>query len=466
MRPNEVVTAVRRRWWFVILTAVLGCAVMLGLSMRSTPTYQSTASVYFSLPYGNTASDLSQGSTYTQNQMASFAALAVTPAVLDPVITKMQLDTTPAKLDDDVTAAPTAETVILAITVTRTDPQQAADIANAIADQMGVVVRQLSPAGPQGSSSVDVSTVAGAVPAASASAPKTTRNSLAGLLAGALLGIALVSLRQVLDKTVRQAEQVTELTELPVIGVTQKLERSGLTRLDEGTPAAESFRKLRTNLRFIDIAAPAKTIALTSAVAGEGKSTTAANLATTCAAADLSVLVIGADLRRPSVAQLFGLENAIGLTDVLVGDVSLDEALQPWGDRGLSVLASGTVPPNPSELLSSPAMAELMATVAQRFDIVIVDTPPLLPVTDAAVISALVDGVILVVRAGRTTKGQVQAVVANLRAVDSRILGCVLTHARPDRGSGDDAYDAYTAEAPKPQSRHVAMPAGRRSSRT
>lgn len=453
MRPNEVVGAVRRRWWLVLLTALIGCAVMFGLSSRATPTYQSTASVYFSLPYGNSASDLSQGSTYTQNQMASFAALAVTPAVLNPVIDQLQLGVTAAQLQDDVTAAPTADTVILEVTVTRTDPQQAADIANAVAAQLDTVVKQLSPAGPSGSASVDVDTVAAAVPATGASSPKTIRNTAAGFLAGALLGIALVVLRQQLDRTVRTQDELARLTALPIIGVTRRFQRGSrpLVDLDDGSADAEAFRKLRTNLHFIGIARPARLVAVTSAVADEGKSTTAANLATTFAAANVSVLLIEADLRRPGVSALLGLENAVGLTDVLAGDVSLDAALQPWGAGGLHVLASGTIPPNPSELLSTPAMGSLMTTAAARFDVVIVDTPPLLPVTDAAIVAALVDGVIIAVKAGRTTKTQILAAVASLKTVDARILGCVLTQVPPSRGSREEGYDAYAPVTAKTQ---------------
>lgn len=447
MHPNQMVRAVVKRWWIVLLVGLAGFGVMLGLSLRATPTYQSTASVYFSLQYGNSANDLSQGSNYTLNQMASYAALVTTPAVLDPVIATLSLDTTATQLATDISATPTAETVILDVTVTRTDPQSAADIANAVATQLGSVVRELSPTSPGGSPAVDVTTVAQAAPATAPSSPKTVRNAALGLAGGLLVGVALVLVRERLDQTVRSGEQVAELTGEPILGVTyQSPKGSTSTLIAEGDQSgrAESYRQLRTNLRFIDAAERARVVAVTSALAGEGKSTTAANLAIAFASSRSSVLLVEADLRRPGLGQILGLESAVGLTDLLAGDVQFGDVVQDWGGSGLQVLLCGTVPPNPSELLGSPRMAEFLEGVTAKYDVVIVDTPPLLPVTDGAVVATLVDGVIVVVRAGHTHRRNVAAGIAALRAVDARILGCVLTRRPLSRRSGENPYSSYS----------------------
>jgi capsular exopolysaccharide synthesis family protein len=205
---------------------------------------------------------------------------------------------------------------------------------------------------------------------------------------------------------------------------------------------AEALRSLRTNLRFVSVDREIKTISVTSAAPGEGKSTTACNLAIVLAEAGKRVVLVDADLRRPRIAEYLGLEGAIGLTNVLVGYSKLDKALQQWGGTGVSVLPSGTVPPNPSELLSSRQMVDLLAALRNTFDVVIIDTPPLLAVTDAAVLSAVVDGTIQVLRYGKTSTAQARAAATALSAVDSRPLGNVLNMV-PQRGSSAYTYYDY-----------------------
>jgi capsular exopolysaccharide synthesis family protein len=181
---------------------------------------------------------------------------------------------------------------------------------------------------------------------------------------------------------------------------------------------------------------PAKVLAVTSAVADEGKSTTAVNLAAAFAEIGSRVLLIEGDLRRPRIAHFLGIEGAAGLSNVLAGQVEFDDVVQRWGDRSLFVLPSGALPPNPSELLGSAAMSALIAEQRRRFDMIVIDTPPLLPVTDAAVVAVKVDGTIMVVRSGGTTGAEVTRAVAALRTVDARLLGCVLTmHPVADTGS-------------------------------
>ena len=205
---------------------------------------------------------------------------------------------------------------------------------------------------------------------------------------------------------------------------------------------AETFRALRTNLKFMNVDNPAQVIMVTSSVAEEGKSTTCANLAIVFAESGRSTLLIEADMRRPKVTDYLGLERSIGLSNVLAGHVVVEEVLQTWGDSGLSVLSGGTVPPNPSEILGSHGMVNLIESMRTRFDMIIIDTPPLLPVTDAAVTSVLADGVVLVVRYGKTTRHQVTAAVRALETVEATILGSVLNMAKTRR-SGRDGYDSY-----------------------
>ena len=186
---------------------------------------------------------------------------------------------------------------------------------------------------------------------------------------------------------------------------------------------------LRTNMQYVEVDEAQKVIVMTSSLPGEGKTTTAINLALTTAMAGQRVVLVEADLRRPLIAQRLQLDGAVGTTNVLIGKVSLVDALQEYGTSGLQVLASGPIPPNPSELLQSHAMEALLTDLRGKFDVIIVDAPPLLPVTDAALIATQADGAVIVVRHGRTTRDQLQHSIERLEAVDAKALGVVINQA-------------------------------------
>src|SRR6478735_8306035 len=211
-----------------------------------------------------------------------------------------------------------------------------------------------------------------------------------------------------------------------------------IVQVDPRSQRAEAFRSLRTNLQFIDVANPPKSIVVTSSLPGEGKSTTTANLALSLAETGLKVVVIEGDLRRPRLLDYLGFEGSVGLTDVLVGRVQVDDVLQPFGRTGLRLLGAGPIPPNPSELLGSANMEQLVADLAERFDYVLIDAPPLLPVTDAAVLSTIVVG------AGVAQREHVRRALESLEAVNGSLLGLILNRVKTKElgaGYGTYAYD-------------------------
>jgi non-specific protein-tyrosine kinase len=257
--------------------------------------------------------------------------------------------------------------------------------------------------------------------------------------------------RHLLDTTVKSAEQLTALAE----GAQPDDDRLRQGRAQTpahraraaGRPRAEAFRQLRTNLRFVDLDNHHKVIVVTSPLPAEGTTTTTLNLAIALASGGQKVLVVEADLRRPGAARLLGLSSTVGLTSVLTHGVPLDQAIQPWRG-GVDLLASGPLPPNPAELLGSMHMAALLAEVGSWYDTVLVDTPPLLPVTDAAAIAPAADGVLLVTRFRKTTREQVAAAVAAISAVSAPLLGTVLNMV-PRRGPRAYArYHTYYASHP------------------
>jgi succinoglycan biosynthesis transport protein ExoP len=280
--------------------------------------------------------------------------------------------------------------------------------------------------------------------------PRTTRNTLFAVAVGAMLGIGLAFLLEYLDDTVKSPDDL-QIAGLTVVGVVQRVNPQG----KNGAPhvfamsqsrslAVEAYRTLRTNLQFSSLDRPLRSLVVTSAVATEGKTTTASNLAVVMAQAGKRVVLVDADLRRPSAHKLFGLPNGTGLTIALVEDPSaLNGILQGTDVENLRVLSAGPVPPNPQELLGSQRMEELLHKLEEVADIVILDTPPTLVVADANVLAARADGVLLVVNTGHTRRAAVQRAAEGLRQVGANLLGGVLNMVDTGAGRSSYYYDSY-----------------------
>lgn len=208
-----------------------------------------------------------------------------------------------------------------------------------------------------------------------------------------------------------------------------------ITITESRSPISEAYRTLRTNLDFAGLDRTLKTLVITSAGVSEGKSTTLANLAVVSAQAGRRVILVDADLRRPSLHQIFGLSNEAGLTTMMMDDAALaSPPLSKTEVNGLSVLTSGPLPPNPAEVMGSRRMEEIIATLAERADQVLFDTPPVVAVTDAAVLATKVDGVVLVVSAGHTRRDHARTAVQRLQQINARLVGAVLTNVQVDSG--------------------------------
>ena len=279
------------------------------------------------------------------------------------------------------------------------------------------------------------------------------------LFAGLIVGLAAAILRSRLDTSVRTSDDLTRVTGMPTLGViASDRDAAGRPLLLHANPRsdrAEAFRQLRTNLRFVDVDRRPRSIVIASALPGEGKTTTAANLAITLAEAGLRVVLVNADLRRPGLGLYMGIEESVGLTSVLIGSAELADAVQELGNGLLRVLPSGPLPPNPSELLGSIGMRQVIQGLERDNDIVLLDSPPLLTVTDASVLSATAGGVIVVVRSGKTKLGELKQALAGLQTVGAHILGGVVNMA-PRNGSNAQRYShRYGDDYSKRSRRHV-----------
>jgi capsular exopolysaccharide synthesis family protein len=441
--PLEVVA---RRWPWIVATTLIGLLTALSYSLLSTDIYRASASVFFSLQYGDSASELVQGSTYTQNQVTSFARLATTPAVLLPVIEHLDLDMRPDDLAERIQASAPLDTVIIEIAVTDSSAARSAAVANAVADELSATVERLAPQNAAGNPTVQAMTVAVAEVPDEATSPNLPFDLLVGLVLGFVLGLGAAWARDVLDSRFQDQEGVATVTDLPVVGsigtFPSGLGHPVVVESAPQSPYAEAFRRLRTNLQFLDVSQDAaeadrrvRTLLVTSSVPNEGKSTIAANIAATLAETGARILLMDTDLRRPTIASLLGIEGAAGLTTVLLGRASVDEVVQEWGSSGLQVLTSGELPPNPSELLGSPAMRRLMQSLRGDYDCVVLDAPPLLPVADSAILSHVVDGTFVVANVRRVRRRELRESLQTLDSVHARTLGLVLNQVRQDESA-------------------------------
>jgi capsular exopolysaccharide synthesis family protein len=367
--------------------------------------------------------------------------------VLQPVIDRLGLDTTVNDLASRVSA--TAATSSTAITVTATDsnPGQAARLANAIGDSFTTVVaEELERPIDSRPSIVRIDTLETAQVPLSPSAPNVRLIILVGALLGLAIGIGATAVRTVLDNRIRSIDDVEHVTQLPILGGIaldpHAREHPLVVATAPHDHRAEAFRALRTNVSFVAFGGAPLAVVVTSAGPGEGKSTTSANLAIAFAESGSRVAIIDADLRLPRVADYFAIEGSIGLTEVLVGRLPASEAMQHWGRGALFVLPSGTIPPNPAEILGSTAMTNLIRELKQAFDVIIIDAPPVGLVTDAAVLAKQADGAILVAAAGRTRAPRLTDAVDRIQNIGAKVLGAVVTML-PTKGADKMSYGAY-----------------------
>ena len=438
----------RRRWAtvFVVLSVCVGLAAVV--TVLTPNRYQSNIQFFVSTSQAGDTADLAQGSTFTQKRVKSYTQIVRTPLVLGPVIEASGVDLTQAELQSNVEATSPPDTVLLRVSVQDRSRERARRIAEALSTQFPAIVEKLESVDPDQPSPVKLTLVGPPTSSPTPYTPRPTRNVILGLLAGLVLGAGAAVLKHLLDTRIRSKDDVEEITDAVVLGGipfdSDAEKRPLIIQADPLSGRAEAFRSLRTNLQFIDAASHPRVMVVTSSIASEGKSSTVANLALAMAEAHQRVCVVEADLRRPKLLSYLGMEGAVGLTDVLIGRVALEDVLQQFGSNSLTVLGAGATPPNPSELLGSEGMIDVLRHLSARYDHVIIDGPPLLPVTDSAVLSRLADGAIIVVGSGIVTRDQLDGALESLQTANAAVLGIVLNRVpKESRGAYYDYRHEY-----------------------
>lgn len=454
----DYLRVVRTHWKAIVAATLLGTILAFGWTFIQPKVYASDSSGIVVATGSDNLSMSLAGDSLAKSKAKNYQSLAASRLVADRVIDDLALNTTADVLLSAVTVDVPLETAEIKVTVKSGNPKEAQGIAEgwvkALAAQVAELERTAS-VEPQQSAvpSISVLPLGSAVLPSSPISPNVKTALLFGALVGLLIGLAYALLRNHLDRRLRSAAEIERLFDVPVIGtlpVDHRLDGKstvldgrvlGLEAPGTGHHAiAEALRELRTNLQFIDVDNPPRIIVVTSSVPSEGKSTVTANLAATMAAAGENVVVVDGDLRRPTVVNVFNLVPGVGVTDVLSGQAEIEDVLQQWGSfPNLRVLGSGRIPPNPSELLGSRAMQNMLRSLAQDAT-VLIDAPPLLPVTDAAVLSRVADGAIVVVNAGRTTQDELGKALDNMRKAKGHILGAILNRVPV---SGANSYSYY-----------------------
>lgn len=451
MDLSEYVSAWKKRWLTIVVTSLLVVAAVTGGSFLLPPRYEATSELLVSAQGSTSLSDMSQGVSFTERQLQSYKELVTSAVILDPVIAELGLTEDAEELAKDVSATVPPNTFLLQITADHSDPEQAATLANTITAELRRLIESTGPRQEDGTATLSVAVLREATPETEPVFPDIPLNVAASVVLGILLGMLLALVRESMDKTFADDSTLSDLVEAPALAVIPETGKHDgttlLTDADPMSPQAEAIRRLRTNLEFVSRAGDDRIIVVSSSLPEEGKTTVSVNLAASLAELGQRVLLVDADLRKPSVARVLGLEGSVGLTTLLIGHADLADVVQPWRDTTLDVLPSGQIPPNPNELLGSQAMKDLCARFVESYDIVIIDSPPLLPLADAMVLARLCGGAVLVARAHRTLKRQVATSASMIRQVGAEVQGVVLNRAAT---SNSDVYGHRYGSAPQP----------------
>jgi capsular exopolysaccharide synthesis family protein len=426
---RQLWSMLRKRWIIVLALPLLAALTIGAISLFViTPVYEASTTLIVGRKASETALASTvqvAGNSVLQQMIKNYSEIAKSQTVEKNVIKNLNLPMTAVELDKLITVEQVKTTDLIEIKATNTDPVLAASIANTTAQEFSKVVL------------VDTINIVDLADIPSKpTTPNKTRNVALAFIAGLIAAISLVFMLEYLDNTVKTSSDVKNSLGIPVLGLiaNYKMGKQGKSASDHSlitleetkSPISESYRSIRTNLEFVSLDLVSRKILITSSGPHEGKSFTVANLAVSIAQSGKSVLVLDADMRDPTQHKLFGLDNSHGLSGFLVQDQDYRDYIRETIVPGLMVLTGGPIPPNPAELVGSQGMKRLIEEAGEQFDMVIIDTPPVIEVTDAAILAQKVDGVILILASGDVDKDDVKTAKEHLDNVGAKILGAVL----------------------------------------
>jgi succinoglycan biosynthesis transport protein ExoP len=432
LTPRDIFRALKLRRGGALLLAILTLALTAGVFFLVPRSYTATATIYVNAAAGSNANTAFEATQLAQQRVSTYIQLIDSPSVTSGVVRDLQLPTTVAEVAGRLTASSSPDSVLINISAVDGDPERAAAVANAASSQLQQLIQTLErPVVSDGAATISTSQVQRAIEPTAPSFPALPLFAGVGLLAAVALAVAYAVARETFDQSIRTTDQLDALAKVPALAetpFTKSLQEGGgsATTILQGLGQGSAYSQLSSRIRSTTFSSSTPVLLLTSSLPEEGKSTTAVSLAATMAAVDGPTLLIDADLRRPSLDKIFGVERAVGLTSVLSGAADAIRATQPVAQR-LDLLASGNLPPNPSELLSSITMRRVLDKLRAHYRYIVVDSPPLLPVTDAAALAPASDGVIMICRYKSTKDAEIARAVTALEAVSAPLLGTVLS---------------------------------------
>ena len=453
MDLSFILRALAARWKGVLLILVIGVGATVGFTLQQPKVYEANADGFVSTDTAQNAPEASINDSLAKSRAPSYVSIATGRATADRAADELGLSVDPASLIGNIRVEQPEGTVLIRIFARSSSPELAQQLADAWVRALAAQVEAVESPEARSSPIKIVPIEAAALPTSPVSPNVRNNVALGGLLSLMLAGAYALLLAR-LDRRIRHTSEVEQL-DVSVMGTVPAFPNESRSRsivlesaLDSGAGwgASEAFRRLRTNVAYMDVDNPPRVILVTSPNQAEGKSTVAMNLAAAIAASGQDVVLVDADLRRPTAASSLDLDDAVGLTTVLIGQLDIEDAVQrhPNYDR-LSVLAAGSVPPNPSELLASNAMGNVIRELALK-RIVVIDAPPVLPVTDASVLARHADGALVVIHYGRTVDTELGQTLRQIRSVQGRVLGVVLNRV-PRAGNGYYYRRYYTSRA-------------------
>lgn len=466
---QQIMDALLHNLWLILLVSILCTVIAFGITRYLlTPQYQSAATFYVnnsSLSVGDASFSISSSDiTASKSLVDSYIIILRSRTTLNDVIDYSGVDVTYKELRDMVSANAVNSTEIFEVIVTSPDPEQAEKLANAIAyilpKRIGSII--------EGSSAKIVDS---AIVAATPSSPSYPRNMILGFAAGLVLSAGFVMLRELFDTTIRNEEMVTQISKHPILAAVPNMMTSSKGRYyasdrrrgrtnqpavvadgkksivgeNAGFAASEAYKLLRTKIQFSFAGGrTSQVIGLSSAMAGEGKSITAVNLAYSLSQLDKRVILLDCDMRRPTLAEKLNIRRRPGLSSCLTGQIELEELIQNCGIRdaeeAFHVVAAGQNPPNPVELLSSREMEQVLQKLKTQYDYVVLDLPPVGEVSDALAVAGQIDGMLLVVRQDYCNRGALADTISQFEFIESKILGIVFNCASENHGRYANRY--------------------------
>lgn len=426
-------------WWVVVICGVLGGCVALGVSELQTPVYRANAVLYVTAGADANSQSAYQGSLASQQRVESYTKLANSDAVISEALKESELSVSSGEAKSAISASSATGTVLLTVSAKSSSPEVALKLSSAVAQSLVRYVARLEIPADGGSPLAKLTVISPASIESEPVSPRVDRNTALGAIVGVLMALLFIVVRSQLDSRIQSEHDLKMAVPVPVLGVLplDRVFRDGtLSVREEGfSDGAEAVRMLRTALNYVDVDSPPRTILVSSALSGEGKTTTCLSLASSLTELGKRVVVVDADLRSPSVAERLGLSSSVGLSSVVSGLVPLEPAIQRDASGKIDILAAGPGVPNPAELLATRALKGCLSDLCSRYDYVLVDSPPALIVTDAVVLGEAVDGMLLVVRAGLCRARDAAAVFELYGQVGAKVLGVILNGVRR-RGGG------------------------------